>query len=199
MMAHTTLLCTEAIMCLIPAEVDVLVPGVMKDGAAFDMFGDMQSPVSHTKEQLSTQLASQGDFPPSGLPVPISVGFCCVCHILFPMWGDNTTAGGGPCGSGTPLHTHKPHQLCGWCCCGVGVSCAEKVHCWCGQCHHTILGVCHLSRSMAHPPTGRVHTAQRQLMGEGPTWNGENVAKVLITWGTQHSTHSLMRCVRCAS
>jgi len=43
-----------------PAVVDVLVPGLRKDGAAFDMFGDMQSPVNHTEEQFSTQLASQG-------------------------------------------------------------------------------------------------------------------------------------------
>ena len=32
----------------------------MKDGAASDTFGDTQSPVIRTEEQLSTQLASEG-------------------------------------------------------------------------------------------------------------------------------------------
>ena len=47
--------------------VDVLAHVVMKDGAASDMFGDMQSPVIRTEEQLSTQLASKG------------FALCCLC------------------------------------------------------------------------------------------------------------------------
>lgn len=51
-----------------PAVVDVLAHAVMKDGAASDMFGDTQSPVIRTEEQLSTHLASKGVSPE--LPVP---------------------------------------------------------------------------------------------------------------------------------
>lgn len=35
-----------------PAKVDVLVCAVMKDGAASDMFGNMQSPGIHEEEQF---------------------------------------------------------------------------------------------------------------------------------------------------
>ncbi len=41
------MLCRET-----PAKVDVLVCAVMKDGAASDMFGNMQSPGIHEEEQF---------------------------------------------------------------------------------------------------------------------------------------------------
>ena len=46
-----------------PAVVDVLAHAMMKDGAASDMSGNMQSPVIRTEEQFSTQLASKGSPP----------------------------------------------------------------------------------------------------------------------------------------
>ena len=60
---------------------DVLAHGVMKDGAASDNPGNMQSQASHTEEQLSTQLASKGTT--LMLPVPQ----CYNVHLL----GSHTT------------------------------------------------------------------------------------------------------------
>jgi hypothetical protein len=51
------------VLCFGPVVVDVLAQVMMKDGAASDTFGDTQSPVIRTEEQLSTQLASKGGSP----------------------------------------------------------------------------------------------------------------------------------------
>lgn len=58
---------------------------MMKDGAASDMFGDMQSPAIHTEEQLSTQLVGQG-FTLSRLCLSVMMPLRSSHHCYMQTW-----------------------------------------------------------------------------------------------------------------